>query len=135
MQNFLYKTSLFFIIFSYITYFLVDDITSIIFILSLLFEDFVSIYFLLIYFSKYIYENFIFIFGCFLYLLKFFQQSRFYSSFLLALASLFIFLIVVLVRIATPRFKIESLTKLGWTYGLLILLLCIIFYLIGFHMF
>jgi hypothetical protein len=49
----------------------------------------------------------------FIIFLKYFYQSSFFIPFSLAIISLLVFVVVVIIRIATPRFKIESLTKLG----------------------
>jgi NADH:ubiquinone oxidoreductase subunit H len=43
-----------------------------------------------------------------------------------------VFVVVVIIRIATPRFKIESLTKLGWSYGLIIIVIGFLFFLLGY---
>jgi|LauGreDrversion4_2_1035121.scaffolds.fasta_scaffold187307_2 hypothetical protein len=68
-------------------------------------------------------------------LFLFFKQTKFFNMIWLCLLSFLIFIFIVLVRIVTPRFKLESLSKLGWTYGLIILVLCVIFFFIGYFNF
>ena len=51
----------------------------------------------------------------------------------LCLKCLFVFLLVVLVRVTVPRFKIETLSKLGWLYSLFFLFLIFSLYLLALH--
>lgn len=48
---------------------------------------------------------------------------------------LLIFGYIVLVRTTTPRFKLETITKLGWLYVLIFLAAVFIVYLLGFFLF
>lgn len=53
----------------------------------------------------------------------------------LCFKSFFIFIIIVAIRIATPRFKIESLTKIGWLYSILFILVCLVVFFMGYFFF
>lgn len=53
----------------------------------------------------------------------------------LCVKSFVIFIIIVSIRIATPRFKIESLTKIGWLYCLLFILVCLLMFVAGYFFF
>lgn len=53
----------------------------------------------------------------------------------LCIKSFVIFIIIVSIRIATPRFKIESLTKIGWLYCLLFILICLLMFIAGYFFF
>ena len=44
------------------------------------------------------------------------------------------FLVIVLIRVTTPKFKMETLTKLGWLYSLCFLLYLFGFYWLGFFL-
>ena len=44
------------------------------------------------------------------------------KSLLIVLKSFIIFILVIVIRIVIPRYKIESLTKLGWAYSLVFIL-------------
>lgn len=46
----------------------------------------------------------------------------------LCLKCLFVFLAIVLVRVTTPKFKLESITKLGWLYALIIVFIVFLVY-------
>jgi hypothetical protein len=74
----------------------------------------------------------VYFFSYLLFFLYYIKQSRFYNLIWTCIISFIIFLFVVLIRIATPRFKLESLSKLGWMYGLLIIFLAILFFYIGY---
>ena len=50
----------------------------------------------------------------------------------LCLKCLVIFLAVVMVRVTVPKFKLETLSKLGWLYSLVILLCVFLVYWLGF---
>ena len=47
---------------------------------------------------------------------------------IVCLKCLFVFLLIVLVRVTTPKFKMETLTKLGWLYSLVFVLLVVFVY-------
>lgn len=53
----------------------------------------------------------------------------------LCFKSFIIFVLIVTIRVATPRFKIESLTKIGWLYCLLFILVCLVIYVSGYFFF
>lgn len=63
------------------------------------------------------------------------KNSAILTFLVLCLKSFVIFILIVSIRIATPRFKIESLTKIGWLYCLLFILICLAFYIAGFFFF
>lgn len=75
--------------------------------------------------------NIIFILN-FLYIINYFQQLSFYNLLFLCFFSFLIFILTVLVRIVTPRYKFESLSKLGWTYGLIIIIFAFLLFFLGF---
>lgn len=63
------------------------------------------------------------------------KNSTLLSFLSLCVKSFIIFVIVVVIRVATPRFKIESLTKIGWLYCLLFLLVCLLMFVSGYFFF
>lgn len=67
-----------------------------------------------------------------------FSKLYFWRVFLLiqiALLSLFVFIKVIVMRTTVPRFKLETLTKLGWSYGLIIILVALLGFFIGYYWF
>ncbi len=58
-------------------------------------------------------------------------NSPYWSCFKL----LCVFLAIVMIRVTVPKFKIESLSKTGWFYSLLWIVILVIVYLIGWGLF
>ncbi len=125
--DFFNSFTLFFIsIFLFFITFIIDlyyDLCFIFYISKLL-----ILYFFKIKFIFFIFENLKILFS-------FFKQTKFFNMLWLCLISFLIFIFIVLVRIVTPRFKIETLSKLGWTYGLIILVLSVLFFFFGYFNF
>ena len=57
------------------------------------------------------------------------------AAIFLCLKCLFVFLSVVLVRVTTPKFKLETVTKLGWLYSLSMVFSVFTVYWSGFFLF
>lgn len=66
---------------------------------------------------------------------EFLQISAIGATMLLCLKCLFVFLLIVLVRVTTPKFKLETITKLGWLYSLSMLSSVFFSYWTGFFLF
>lgn len=49
----------------------------------------------------------------------------------LSLLGAFLFVLVIFIRITVPRFKVESLARIGWATGLMLLLVLIGVYGLG----
>ena len=45
----------------------------------------------------------------------------------------FVFILIILVRVTMPKFKMESLSKLGWLYSLIFIFLTLCVYWLGFY--
>jgi hypothetical protein len=63
------------------------------------------------------------------------QSTAVGAAIFLCLKCLFVFLLVVLVRVTTPKFKLETITKLGWLYSLALVFLVFLVYWVGFFLF
>jgi len=76
-----------------------------------------------------------------LFLISLFDRVGFFLQFtpagliiFLCIKCLFVFLLLVLVRVTTPKFKLETITKLGWLYSLTPLLAVFFSYWLGFFL-
>jgi len=127
-------------IFDFFNSFTLFFITIFLFFITLIVDLYYDLCFLF-YISKLLILNFFkikfvfFIFENLKMLFSFFKQTKFFNMLWLCLISFLIFIFIVLVRIVTPRFKIETLSKLGWTYGLIILVLSVLFFFFGYFNF
>jgi len=105
-------------IFDFFNSFTLFFITIFLFFITLIIDLYYDLCFLF-YISKLLILNFFkikfvfFIFENLKMLFSFFKQTKFFNMLWLCLISFLIFIFIVLVRIVTPRFKIETLSKLG----------------------
>ena len=63
---------------------------------------------------------------------SFYAKVTAYVTLSLCLKCLFVFLFIVLVRVTLPKFKMETLSKFGWFYTLLLVLLVLLVLFLGF---
>ena len=66
------------------------------------------------------------------FILSLFRTAPMLAMVMLCLKCLVIFLAVVMVRVTVPKFKLETLSKLGWLYSLVMLLCVFLIYWLGF---
>lgn len=61
-----------------------------------------------------------------------FVASPMWGILFVCVKCLFVFLLLVLVRVTTPKFKMETITKFGWLYSLTLILGVFCCYSLGF---
>ncbi len=61
----------------------------------------------------------------------YFGLMKLLGWFVLSLIGAFLFVLIIMIRITVPRFKVESLARMGWATGLMLLLILIGIYGLG----